>query len=54
MCNVLDVTMKIIIVLALSCYAYGVIAQDLDARLLSNRLKEIKQSIGIDYLQVGL
>ncbi|XP_071178164.1 VWFA and cache domain-containing protein 1-like isoform X2 [Mytilus edulis] len=51
MCNVLDVTMKIIIVLALSCYAYGVIAQDLDARLLSNRLKEIKQSIGIDYLQ---
>ncbi|CAC5416929.1 unnamed protein product [Mytilus coruscus] len=43
--------MKITILLALSCYAYGVIAQDLDASLLSNRLKEIKQSIGIDYLQ---
>ncbi|XP_052072380.1 VWFA and cache domain-containing protein 1-like isoform X9 [Mytilus californianus] len=50
-CNVLEVTMKVTILLALSCYAYGVIAQDLDASLLSNRLKEIKKSIGIDYLQ---
>ncbi|CAC5416932.1 unnamed protein product [Mytilus coruscus] len=50
-CNVLEVTMKLTILLALSCYAYGVIAQDLDASLLSNRLKEIKKSIGIDYLQ---
>ncbi|CAG2235343.1 unnamed protein product [Mytilus edulis] len=43
--------MKLPILLALSCYAYGVIAQDLDASLLSSRLKEIKQSIGIDHLQ---